>query len=139
MNDEREVVQAGPVEPISWKHLYPIARFLVEERGHLPLYNPEKWGLSGSPVSFQFSRRITEADWEAINRRFVIPDNIVYYAPKGWIQDNVNRVYFEGNDKIIGLDGVEPIEIWEAEERALDRTYGRPGIGEGKAGPVPSE
>jgi hypothetical protein len=69
----------------------------------------------------------------------VIPHNIVYYAPKGWIQDNLNRVYFEGNDKIIGLDGVEPIEIWEAEERGLNRTYGRPGIGEGKAGPVPSE
>ena len=76
MSNEREVIQAGPVEPISWKHLYPIARFLVEERGHLPLYHPERWGFSGSG-SFQFSHRITEADWEAINRRFVIPENIV--------------------------------------------------------------
>ena len=135
-NEGRLVITAGPAPWPAWKHLIPIARFLVEERGHLPLYGPDRWGWSESG-SFQVTRRITEADWEAINRHFVIPPNIVYYAPKAWIQDNDNQIWFEGNDKIIGLNGVEPIEIFEEEERALDRTYGRPDLGEGKAGPVP--
>lgn len=119
--------------PPSWMHFVPIARFLVQERGHLPLYEPERWGFTDMG-SFQFSRRITDADWEAVRLRFVLPPNIGFHEI-GFIQDDDNGVYFEGSDVIIGLEGAEPIEIWEAKERALDRTYGRPDLGEGKAGP----
>lgn len=112
-SDDRVVIPGGRLRPPRWRHLVPIARFLVEERGHLPIQDPERWGFAGMGVSW-FSRRISE--------------------------ENDTGVYFEGTNMIIGLEGSEPIEIWEAKERALDRTYGRPDLGEGKAGPpVPSK
>lgn len=131
--DGREVIPPAPPRFPRWKRLVPIARFLVQERGHLPLYEPQRWGFTDTG-SFQFSRRITVADWEAINRRFELPPDFGFHEI-GLIQDNETGVYFEGSDMIIGLEGAEPIEIWEAKERALDRTYGRPDLGEGKAGP----
>jgi hypothetical protein len=132
--DGRVVIPGGRAAWPAWKHLVPIARFLVEERGHLPLYAPDRWGWSESG-SFQFSRRITQADWTALNEHYVIPPNIVFWEPKAWIQDNDNRIWFEGNDVIVGSNGPEPIGTFEAQERALDRTYGRPDLGQGKAAP----
>lgn len=133
----REVIPPAPKRPPRWRRLVPIARFLVEERGHLPLYEPERWGFTAMG-SFQFSRRITRADREAINERFVLPRTFGFHEI-GLIQDNETGVWFEGSDEIIGLNGLEPIEIWEAQERALSRTYGRPDLGERKAGPPLSE
>jgi hypothetical protein len=100
------------------------------------LYEPERWGLSGTGM-FQFSRQITDSDWKALNQRFVLPPNLSFH--KGLIRDNDNRVDFVGVDELIGLDGLEPVAVWEAKERALDRVYGRPDLGEGKAGPVPPD
>jgi hypothetical protein len=76
------------------------------------------------------------SDWQALNRRFVIPPNI--WFDQGLIRDQDNRVDLFGVDEVEGLNGLEPIDVWEAEERELDRVYGRPDLGEGKAGPVPS-
>jgi hypothetical protein len=135
--DARVVIPAGRFRaPMGWKHLVPIARFLIEERGHLPLYEPERWGFTGTGL-FQFSRRITDEDWEAINQRFVIPPNVWFH--NGLIRDQENGVDFLGVEELMGLNGVEPVELWEAEEWALDRTYGPPDLGEGKAGPIPAE
>lgn len=132
--DGREIIPPPPERPPRWKRLVPIARFLVQERGHLPLYEPERWGFTNG--SFQFSRRITEADWEAVQLRFDLQGSFGFHEI-GLIQDNDTGVWFEGTDKLIELNGVEPIDVWEAEERALNRTYGRPDLGEGKAGPPP--
>ena len=134
-SDPREVIPAGRLRPpSSWVHLVPLARFLVVERGHLPIHEPARWGFTGAG-SFQFSRRITEADWEALNQHFVIPPNI--WFDQGLIRDQDNRADLFGADEVEVLNGMEPIDAWEAKERALDRTYGRPDLGEGKAGPVP--
>jgi hypothetical protein len=86
---------------------------------------------------FWFSRRITEEDWNALNRRLVLPPNIWFHH--GLIRDGENGVDFIGVDEILEVDGPQPAEAWEAKERALDRTYGRPDLGEGKAGPVPPD
>ena len=128
--DDREVITPGKVRPISWVHLVPIARFLIEERGHLPIHQPERWGFTSGQSGglFQLSRRITDEDWEALNGHFVLPPNIWFH--KGLIRDQDNGVDFLGFDEVIGLEGVEPIEIWEAKELARPRTYGRPDLGE---------
>lgn len=105
----------------------PIARFPIEERDHLPISEPERWGFTSSQVGVicHLSRRITDQDWEALNERFLLPSNIGYRS--GLIRDNDNRVDFVGVDELAGLYGIEPIEAWEKEERQRKRTYGWPG------------
>lgn len=114
--EQREVISGGRLRPLSWTHLVPTARFLIEERGHLPLYEPERWGFTSSQAGglFQLSRRITDEDWDAVQRRFVLPPNIVFY--KGLIRDQDNGVTFLGVEELVGNDGVEPIEVREVEE-----------------------
>jgi hypothetical protein len=59
--------------------MVPIAKFLIEERGHLPVdYPQDGFNANGGPGGFTcyLTREITEADWEAINQRFVTPENI---------------------------------------------------------------
>jgi hypothetical protein len=111
--DGREIIPAGE-QPAPWyRHLLPIAKFLIEERGHLPIEKPQKYGFWMTAGGFEchLTRSITEADWQAINQRFVIPENIRYHA--GLIRDGVNRIDMVGNDICIGDHGVEPIENME--------------------------
>jgi hypothetical protein len=110
---EGEVIPAGE-QPAPWyKHLLPIAKFLIEERGHMAIEKPEKYGyvygLGGG--RFRFTRRITDEDWAAINERFVMPNNIGFFH--GLIRDNDNHVDMMGFDTIDKL----PAEEWEATQR----------------------
>jgi hypothetical protein len=110
---EREVIPAGEQPGAGYRHLFPIARFLIEERGHMPLENPDRYGyvygLGGG--RFWFTRRITDEDWAALNERFVIPDNIGFFH--GLMRDNDNHLDMMGFDMI---DDV-PAEEWEAQQR----------------------
>lgn len=62
----------------------------------------------------QLTRTFTEEDWAAINERFVIPDNIVFYH--GLIRDNANGVDMLGYDEVISMDGPLPAAEWEARQ-----------------------
>ncbi len=119
--DPREAIPSGRQPPFSYEHLFPIAKFLIEERGHLPLSRPEEFGfVRRNGFRSQLTRRITDADWAAINQRFALPDTIGY--GDGLIRDNLNRMDIEGYDEIITEDGVISIEEWEARQRdATDR------------------
>lgn len=116
-DDVREVIPDGKQPLFSYRHLVPVAKFLIEERGHYP-FPPSRsvvsfeWGfrrLNG--LRCQLTRWITQDDWAAINERFVVPDTIGYNG--GIIQDNLNYVYIEGFEQIMSEDGVIPIEEWE--------------------------
>ena len=114
--DTREIIPEGEQPLFSYQHLIPIARFLVEERGHVPLSRPEKFGfVKMNGFRCRLTRRITDEDWAAINQRFALPDTIGY--GDGMIRDNLNRMDIEGYDEIITEDGVIPIEEWEARQR----------------------
>lgn len=113
----RVVIPGGEQPPFTFVHLYPIARFLIEERGHMPLAHPERFGfVHMHGFQCRLARRITDDDWAAIRQRFVLPDTIGYHG--GIIQDNLNRMQFIGFDEMITEDGVIPIEEWEARQRA---------------------
>jgi len=117
VSDEREVIPAGE-QPAPWfEHLLPVAKFLIEERGHMALENPEEYGyvdgLDGN--KFYFTRRITDEDWEAIKERFVIPDNIGFFG--GLLRDNANHVDMIGYDTITSRGKQIPIEEWEARQQ----------------------
>lgn len=116
MKEARETIAAGRQPPFHYEHLFPIARFLIEERGHVPLSNPEEFGfVQENGFRCLLTRRITDADWAAVQQRFDLPDTIGYHG--GIIQDNLNRMDFEGFDEILTLDGLIPIEKWEARQR----------------------
>ncbi len=119
--DTREIIPGGEQPLFSYEHLMPIARFLVEERGHMPLTRPEKYGfVQRNGFRCLLTRRITDEDWAAINQRFALPNTIGYAY--GVIRDNLNSMEFEGYDEIITEDGVIAIEEWEARQRdATDR------------------
>jgi hypothetical protein len=109
---QREAIPSGE-QPAPWyKHLLPIAKFLIEERGHMAIEKPEKYGcvygLGGG--KFRLTRRITDDDWAAINERFVMPDNIGFF--NGLMRDNDNHVDMMGFDTI----GDIPAEEWEAKQ-----------------------
>jgi len=114
---EREVIIGGRQPPPWYTHLLPIAKFLVEERGHIPLERPERYGFrqTGGGLQCQLARRITDEDWAAINERFELPMNIQFFH--GLIRDNDNRIDFMGFDEIQGDEGLIPIEVWEAQQR----------------------
>lgn len=114
--DTREIIPAGEQPLFSWEHLLPIAKFLVEERGHMPLSRPENYGfLQLNGFRCRLTRWITDEDWIAINQRFALPETIGY--GDGLIRDNLNRIDIEGFDEIICEDGVIPIEEWEVRQR----------------------
>jgi hypothetical protein len=117
MNNDREVIPAGEQPPPWYLHLIPLARFLVEERGHMPLEEPDEYGwFLENGMKCHLSRSITAEDWEAVNEHFVVPPNVVYIF--GRIRDQVNKVEMIGFDTIIDLDGEIPIEVWEERQRA---------------------
>jgi hypothetical protein len=117
ISNSREIIAGGEQPLLSFEHLIPIARFLVEERGHMPLSSPETVGfVKRNGFRCLLTRRITEQDWAAVKDRFILPDSIGYHG--GIIQDNLNRMQFEGYDEIITEDGVIPIEEWEARQQA---------------------
>lgn len=114
--DSREIIPGGEQPLFSYQHLIPIAKFLIEERGHMPIERPEKFGfIHAAGFRCELTRRITDEDWAAINRRFVLPDTIGY--GDGLIRDNLNRMDIEGIEEMITEDGVIPIEEWEARQR----------------------
>ena len=120
-DDNRETIPSGRQPPFSYEHLLPIARFLVEERGHMPIEQPENFGfVHMDGFQCRLTRRITDEDWAAIKQRFVLPDTIGY--GDGVIRDNLNWMEFLGIERVITEDGVIPIEEWEARQRdATDR------------------
>jgi hypothetical protein len=117
VGEEREVIPAG-TQPAPWYlHLIPLAKFLVEERGHMPLEEPEEYGwVLRNGMNCHLTRSITEEDWEAVNAHFVVPSNLVYIF--GRIRDQANKVQLIGHDTIIDVDGEIPIEVWEERQRA---------------------
>lgn len=119
--DTREVIPGGR-QQFGWEHLIPIAKLLIE-RGHLPIDEESKFGFGSSQIGTMcaLGRKFTDEDWAAINERFVIPANVVYFH--GLIRDNANRVDMLGWDEVTCLDGVQPIEVWEARERAAGRQF----------------
>jgi hypothetical protein len=119
MIDEREVIPAGRQPGIGYKHLFPIAKFLIEQRGHMAMEEPEAFGFiyeNGSGYHCALTRSITGEDWAALNVRFVVPDNIVYIF--GRIRDQANGIEIAGYDTIVDIDGEIPIEVWEERQRA---------------------
>ena len=113
MNDEREAIAAGR-QPAPWyRHLLPIARFLIEERGHQAIERPDKFGFRQEMDGYEchLTRRITAEDWAAINDHFVLPENVVYIF--GLIRDQTNNIDMVGHDEMVERDGVIPIEVWE--------------------------
>jgi hypothetical protein len=126
--DGRQIVPAGE-QPAPWyRHLLPIAKFLIEERGHLPLEGPKKYGFHMADGGYEchLTRSISQADWEAINELFVIPENVGYHA--GLIRDGINRIDMLGTDTCIGDHGIEPIENLEAEIRERDAKLDPPAL-----------
>jgi hypothetical protein len=118
VSDQREVIPSGR-QPAPWYlHLIPVARFLIEARGHMPLERPEKFGFTQDYDGFKchLSRNITEEDWVAINEHFVVPENLVYFL--GRILDQDNSIELIGYDTIDDVDGEIPIEVWEERQRA---------------------
>jgi hypothetical protein len=81
-DEPREVIPSGRQPFLSFQHLVPIARFLIEERGHGFMPKDEtlvtfEWGfvrLNG--LRCRVTHRVTDEDWAAINERFVLPDTI---------------------------------------------------------------
>jgi hypothetical protein len=121
----REVIPAGEQPWFSFQHLVPIAKFLIQERGHGTLPKEEsvvsfEWGfVRMNGLRCQLTHRITDEDWAAINERYVMPDNIGYRD--GLIRDNVNSIDIEGIEAMVCEDGVVPIEEWEERQRAAGR------------------
>jgi hypothetical protein len=118
----REIIPPGEQPLFSIEHLLPIAKFLIEERGHLPIDYPQDYGFNTMAGAGGFdchlTREITQADWDAINQRFIIPDTIWYHL--GLIRDGINHMDIMGTDTCVGDHGVEPIENLEAEIRERD-------------------
>jgi hypothetical protein len=124
VTDEREVIPAGK-QPMPWyRHLLPIGRFLIEERGHLPLERPDKFGFAQKFDGYkcELTRGITEEDWAALNERVVIPDNVVYIF--NVIRDQMNGVEIVGFDEMEDPDGVIPIDVWVERQRAEGYDFG---------------
>lgn len=119
--DDREVIPAGEQDRPLWRHLVPMVRFLVEERGHLLINGPEKFGFVGMQSSYvcSLTRVITDDDWQALNERFVIPDNIGFF--KGLIQDNENGCDIVGTEWVGLADHRQHVDDYEAELRAEGR------------------
>src|SRR3954454_206829 len=112
------MIPAGEQPGPGYSHLFPIAKFLIEERGHMAIENPDRYGyiygLDGA--KFELTRRITDEDWAALNERFVMPDNIGFFH--GLMRDNDNHIDMMGFDTMMS-GGVEiPIEVWEERQRA---------------------
>ena len=118
--ETREVIPSGRQPFRSFKHLVPIAKFLVQRRGHplMPeddMLDTYEWGfvdLNG--IRCQLARRITAEDWAAINEHFVVPDTITYR--NGQIRDNLHRIIMEGVDVMITVDGPVPIDEYLARQ-----------------------
>ena len=127
VSDEREIIPAGE-QPAPWfLHLRPITRFLITERGHMPIEeveDPEDWGFTQEMDGFEchLTHGITPEDWAAINERFVIPANVVYMF--GLIRDQDNNIDIVGHDEITDRDGVIPIDVWEERQRAEGNDFG---------------
>jgi hypothetical protein len=121
INDNREVIPAGEQPFWTWDHLIPIAKFLVQERGHGllpkdPTITSYDWGfMQFNGLRCQVTRRITDDDWAAINERFVMPDNIGY--GDNLIRDNINYIDIEGVERIITVDGPIPVEEYKDYEQ----------------------
>jgi hypothetical protein len=117
--EARIVIPEGR-QRFTWEHLIPIAQLLIE-RGHVPITKKQKFGFSSTPggVECRLTRAFTLDDWDAINERFVVPDNLVYF--RGLIRDNANKVDMIGIEEISTVDGVMGPEEWEARERAAGR------------------
>lgn len=117
----REVIPGGPQE-FNFEHLIPIAKLLIE-RGHLPIDEDSKFGFSPTQGGMvcALTRKFSEEDWAAINDRFLLPANVVYFH--GLIRDNTNWVDMLGWDEVTCLDGVQPVEVWEERERQTGRQF----------------
>ena len=83
----------------------------------MPLEEPEEYGWQlADGMQCLLARSITSEDWEAVNKRFVVPPNLVYIF--GRIRDQSNGVEMIGFDTIVDVDGEIPIEVWEERQRA---------------------
>lgn len=122
--DGREIISAEKQPEPGYRHLIPVAKFLIEERGHLPIYKPEKYGFRMGEC--HLTRAVTAEDWSAINERFVLPEHIGYMF--GYlIRDGLNWIDIIGHDTYTSLKGVEPIDGMEADIRQRDahlKAYG---------------
>ncbi|HEX3827889.1 MAG TPA: hypothetical protein VHV82_11520 [Sporichthyaceae bacterium] len=122
--DGREIIPAGKQPGPGYRHLIPIAKFLIEERGHLPLDQPQRFGFHNGDC--QLTRSITADDWAAVNERFVLPDHVGFFC--GYIiRDYLNEIDILGFDTFQGLDGDQPVEVMEEEIRKRDahlKAYG---------------
>ncbi|HEX3830092.1 MAG TPA: hypothetical protein VHV82_22735 [Sporichthyaceae bacterium] len=119
--DGRQIIPAGK-QPAPWfEHLLPVAKFLIEERGHLPIYEPDDYGFHMGDDGFEcrLTRSITAEDWAAINDRFVIPKNIWFFCDY-IVRDDDNGIDMIGFDTLTGDKGIEPIDRLEAEIRERD-------------------
>lgn len=119
--DGREVIPAGLQSRPWWRHLVPMVRFLVEERGHLIINGPEKWGFVGMQSGYVcgLTRVITDDDWRALNDHFVIPENIGFIP--GLIRDHENGCDIVGSDWIGPREGPQHVDDYEAKMRAEGR------------------
>jgi hypothetical protein len=118
VSGEREVIPAGRQPAPGYRHLLPIARLLIEDRGHMAIDRPEKFGFRQELDGYEchLTRSITAEDWAAVNERFVLPENVVYIF--GLIRDQVNNIDMVGHDEMFERDGAVSIEEWEARLRA---------------------
>jgi hypothetical protein len=115
--DGREIIPAGEMPEPGYQNLVPIAKFLIEERGHLPIDKPEKYGFRMGDC--RLTRSITAEDWAAINERFVLPDHVAFMF--GYlIRDGLNSIDILGFDTYTSLNGVQGIEGMEEEIRQRD-------------------
>jgi hypothetical protein len=73
--DGARTVISEQAAPFAFEHLLPIAKFLIEERGHMPLSRPEELGFEHMDgFQCRVTRRSTGADWAAVNERFPSAD-----------------------------------------------------------------
>jgi hypothetical protein len=117
--DDRRVIPPGK-QPRAYRHLFPIAQLLIE-RGHNPIDCPDKFGFcptQGGMVC-TLTHRFTQEDWNAINERFVVPDNIRWF--NGLIRDTANHIDMMGTDEIMSRGELIPIGVWEERRRQSGR------------------
>jgi hypothetical protein len=118
--DGREIISAEKQPEPGYYHLIPIVKFLIEERGHLPVEHPGKYGFYNGDC--QLTRSITAEDWAAINERFVVPPHIGFMF--GYlIRDGLNHIDILGFDSFQDDDPIDVIED-EIRRRDADMQYG---------------
>lgn len=106
MTDTRIPIQSEASSPLAaWDHLIPIVQALIDA-GHQPIKNEEQYGFVEAPHEWkcELYDPITLDDWQMLNEKFIIPENIFY--THGMVRDGAGWVDIYG----VPRDAVEYAE-----------------------------